>query len=196
MTAQLPDAVRSLLRFVRHDIAGRVHVLMATIELASPDGGVSAGDAGDAIGLLRDVERSWRVELRRLDELLTDEPSPFPVGAHRISEILGLTVTPGTYQCDPEALANAVSRGRRSIGRASLYAHTTRAELSAEGLVVELRAGTCGQEPHSPLYEAIPGDGDAAFCEAEARLAGVAVSAGRDADGVIIRFVIPHHAAG
>jgi hypothetical protein len=191
MTQQLPEAVRTSLRFMRHDLAGRVHVLLAAIELYSNDD-YSGSGTDDALQLLREVEQNWRGELRRLDDLLVGTPSPFPVTAHGLSEILGIVVSDGNYLCDPAPLSAAIKHGHKAIGRASLFAHTTTLDRSTHGLVLSLRSGTCGDQEQGPLHEVLPGDGDAYLCEAEAGLAGVKVTAARDTDGVVLCFVIPH----
>lgn len=191
MSASLPEPVRALLRFHRHDLAGRIQVILAAIELGSVEEGYQGGAGTEAVSLLRDVERSWRVELARCDQMLSGGPAPFPVDSHQLSEVLGTVVPSGRFRCDPEALARSLRHGHKAIGRASLYAHTTKVEQTPSSLMIDLRSGACEGEPADPLHVVLAGDGDASLCVAEARLAGVAVSASRDDDGVIIRFTVP-----
>lgn len=196
MIASLPESVSSMLRYHRHELAGRIHVLLATIELAASEVEHHGGGVGDALNLLRDLERAWRSDLARCDMLLGGEPMPYPVGSRALTEILGTVVPDGVYLCDADALARSVRHGHKAIGRASLYAHTTKVTTEAEGLVIELRAGASTGIPDRPVYEAMAGDGDAYLCHAESRLAGVDLFAVRDDDGVVLSYVIPYEVPG
>jgi hypothetical protein len=192
MIAFLPESVSSMLRYHRHELAGRIHVLLATIELAASEVEHHGGGVGDALNLLRDLERAWRSDLARCDMLLGGEPMPYPVASRALTEILGTVVPDGIYLCDADALARSVRHGHKAIGRASLYAHTTRVATESDGLVVELRAGASTSTPDRPVYEAMAGDGDAFLCHAESRLAGVDLFAVRDDDGVVLSYFIPY----
>ncbi len=187
----LAEPVLAFLRFHRHDLAGRIQVLLAAVEMIGMNDSHEPSPFDQPVELLRDVLSSWREELGRCDLRLNGTPMPYPVRAHRLEAIIGEVLPDRDFLTDPVALAQALRYGHKAIGRTSLFAHTSQVHVSSTHAYLDMRSGSCSIEPDRPLHLVLPGDGDAAFCEAEAHLAGVTASGSRDEHGVIIRLAIP-----
>jgi hypothetical protein len=186
---ELTPDVRAALRSHRHDLAGRVHVLFAALDLIDENSEYVPADISEATQLLQDVKEAWHRELKRFDALLDNAPRPLHISGIELSELLERELPEGYWSCDPDALTRAVKHGNKALGRTPFRDMQFRTDVRDGVLQLTLSSGL--KPEHLQLTRpalAFPGDLDAAIAEAECRLAGVDVLGGLDGAGALLVF--------
>lgn len=173
--------VRAFLRFYRHDLAGRVQAVISSVELLDDPTSVRSDDFEVGIAALNGVVGAWREELGRIDHLLDGQPALREISSRSIipqaGQDNGDPLPPGFWSCDLDALLRCLSRCYKILGRSGLLDLKTSWNVN-DSLEISLQSGSDDRSRASVrLFEAFPGDMDAAFAEAEARLAGVSIVA-------------------
>ncbi len=166
-------------------------MLFAALDLIDESNEYVPADVSEATHLLQDVRDAWHRELKRLDALLEQEPAPEVVSSLDLGELLDQQIPSGTWSCDPDALTRAIRHANKALGRTPFRDHRTSIALVEGTLQLSLTNGFTSEGIGSDRPAvAFAGDLDAALLEAEARLAGVAVTAGMDSHGAHLVITI------
>jgi hypothetical protein len=187
----LSSDVRSALRSYRHDLAGRVHVLLASLDLFDESIDYVPADIVEATKHLKNINDAWHRELKRYDELLELEPLPGKVKSSILSNALERRVPDGVWICDDVALISSIKHANKVLGRTGFGEKRFEASVHDGNLFFTMSVGIASMELELQRpFEVFRGDLDAALAEAEARLAGVSIAGSLSQSAALFRFII------
>jgi hypothetical protein len=187
----MQNNVRTYLKSYRHDLAGRIHALLALEELLDTECEkilelIPNSAPIETISMLRNVRNSWSYDLSRCDHLLTAEPFAARVDGITLSSLINLDIPIGQWFCDPTSLSETIKHINKSLGHLGLKFHKPIVRTTLSNVDIIFHVGEIFDRETKRMSLAFPGDIDAAFAEAEARISMIELRAAQDNLGATV----------